>query len=193
MYWVDVTDYSALRAKYEQSRPVVAILVLDSYEELIKGVSEAEKSKLTAQVDEDIANWAEPVHGVLRRLDRDKYLFLFEQKDLAEFVEKKFDLLDKAREIKSSSGVSATISIGIGKGDTELSELYQYARLAADTALARGGDQVVIKSKYAFEFYGGQTKEVEKRTKVKSRVVANSLRQYIKDSSYVFEIGRAHV
>ena len=73
---------------------MVAILVLDSYEELIKGVSEAEKSKLTAQVDEDIANWAEPVHGVLRRLDRDKYLFLFEQKDLAEFVEKKFDLLD---------------------------------------------------------------------------------------------------
>ncbi len=189
MYWVDVTDYSALRAKYEQSRPVVAILVLDSYEELIKGVSEAEKSKLTAQVDEDIANWAEPVHGVLRRLDRDKYLFLFEQKDLAEFVEKKFDLLDKTREIKSSSGVGATISIGIGKGDTELSELYQYARLAADTALARGGDQVVIKSKYAFEFYGGQTKEVEKRTKVKSRVVANSLRQYIKDSSYVFIMG----
>lgn len=189
MYWVDVTDYSDLRAKYERTRPVVSILVLDSYEELIKGISESEKSKLTAQVDEVIANWAEPVHGVLRRLDRDKYLFLFEQKDLVDYIEKKFDLLDKVREIKNSAGISATISLGIGKGDTELSELYQYARLAADTALARGGDQVVLKSKYAFEFYGGHTKEVEKRTKVKSRVVANSLKQYIRDSSYVFVMG----
>ena len=83
--------------------------------------------------------------------------------DLLEFVERKFDLLDKVREIKSSTGISATISMGIGKGDTDLNELYQYARLAADTALARGGDQVVIKSKYAFEFYGGHAKEVEKR------------------------------
>ena len=189
MYWVDVTDYSQLRTKYERTRPVVAILVLDSYEELIKNTSESEKSKLTAQVDEEIANWAEPVHGVLRRLDRDKYLFLMEQKDLVEYIEKKFDLLDKVREIKNSAGISATISMGIGKGDTDLSELYQYARLAADTALARGGDQVVIKSKYAFEFYGGHAKEVEKRTKVKSRVVANSLKQYIKDSSYVFVMG----
>ena len=189
MYWVDVTDYSELRTKYERTRPVLSILVLDSYEELIKGVSESEKSKLTAQVDEEISNWAEPVHGVVRRLDRDKYLFLFEQKDLLEFVERKFDLLDKVREIKSSTGISATISMGIGKGDTDLNELYQYARLAADTALARGGDQVVIKSKYAFEFYGGHAKEVEKRTKVKSRVVANSLRQYIRDSSYVFIMG----
>ena len=138
MYWVDVTDYSELRTKYERTRPVLSILVLDSYEELIKGVSESEKSKLTAQVDEEISNWTEPVHGVVRRLDRDKYLFLFEQKDLLEFVERKFDLLDKVREIKSSTGISATISMGIGKGDTDLNELYQYAPFLQKVFLLTG-------------------------------------------------------
>ncbi len=189
MYWVDVTEFSEIRSKYEKTRPVVAQIVLDSYEELIKNASDSEKSKLTAQVDEEIANWAEPIHGIVRRLDRDKYLFIFEQQDLITFIDSKFEVLDKVREIKNNAGISATLSIGIGKGDTNLTELSQYARLAVDTALARGGDQVVIKSKYAFEFYGGRTKEIEKRTKVKSRVVANSLRQYIKDSSYVFVMG----
>lgn len=189
MYWIDVTEFSALRTKYETSRPAIALIVMDSYEELISGTTESEKSRMTAQVDEEIGKWCENVNGVIRRLDRDKYLFIFEQQALLEYIEQKFTLLDKVREIKNNAGVSATISIGIGKGETSLSELYQYARLSVDTALARGGDQVVIKSKYAFEFYGGKTREIEKRTKVKSRVVANSLNQYIKDSSYVFIMG----
>lgn len=189
LFWVDVTDYANLRVTYECSRPVVALVMVDSYEELYKDMAEAEKSVLTAAIDRQLTEWTEPAGGIMRRLDRDRYLFIFENSGLLSYVEDKFTIVERMHGIKNSGGISATLSIGIGKGEASLHELYKYAALALDMALSRGGDQVVIKSKSAFEFYGGRSREMEKRTKVKSRVMANALRQLIRDSSHVFVMG----
>ena len=192
LFWVDVTDYTQLRDYVERTRPVVGIIVIDSYEELMKGASEAEKSILTADIDRHINAWAKPAQGIVRRLERDRYLFIFEQHSLVDFVANKFSILESIHQVQNSEGLSATLSIGIGKGECSLQELYQFAALGIDMALSRGGDQAVVKSKSAFEFYGGLSKELEKRTKVKSRVMANALMQLIRDSSQVFLMGHKY-
>ncbi|MBR4875121.1 MAG: DHH family phosphoesterase [Clostridia bacterium] len=190
LFWVDVTDYTALRERYRRSRPVVASIHIDNHEELYKGLSEAEKSSINAEIDRMLADWLQRSGGLLRKLERAKYLAVFENQALLEMTAAKFPIIEQMHEIKNSEGLSATLSIGIGKGeDTSLDELYDFARLSIDMALSRGGDQVVIKSPTAFEFYGGQSKELEKRSKVKSRVVANALSQLISDSSQVFVMG----
>ena len=192
LFWVDTTDYLQLRDYVERTRPVVGLIVIDSYEELMKNKSEAEKSTLTADIDQYINDWAKPAQGIVRRLQRDRYLFIFEQHSLVDFTAAKFSILETIHQVQNSEGLSATLSIGIGKGECSLGELYQYAALGIDMALSRGGDQAVVKSKNAFEFYGGRSKELEKRTKVKSRVMANALMQLIKDSSQVFVMGHKY-
>ena len=189
LFWIDITDFSALRESYEKSRPVVSLIVVDSYEELYKGTSERENSALTAAIDERLVAWAKSTGGIVRRIERDRYLFIFEQQGLVSLTADKFSVLESMHEVKNSEGITATLSIGIGKGEGTFAELYQNALIGIDMALSRGGDQVVIKTKNAFEFYGGRSKEVEKRTKVKSRVMANALRQLIRDSSHVFIMG----
>lgn len=190
LFWVDVTEFSALREKYRRSRPVVASIHIDNHEELFKGLSEAEKSTINAEIDRMLADWLQKSGGLLRKLERAKYLAVFETEALLRMTAAKFPIIEQMHEIKNSEGLSATLSIGIGKGEeTDLGELYRYAGLSIDMALSRGGDQVVIKSPTAFEFYGGQSKEIEKRSKVKSRVVANALAQLIRDSSQVFVVG----
>lgn len=189
LFWVDVTAFAALREKSERSRPVVALIVIDSYEELFKGMSEAEKSRLTAAIDQKITEWAQPTGGIIRRLERDRYLFVFENAALLDFTAEKFSILESMHQVQNSEGITATLSIGIGKGECTFQELYSFAALGIDMALSRGGDQVVVKTRNAFEFYGGRSKELEKRTRVKSRVMANALRQLIRDSSHVFIMG----
>ena len=192
LFWVDITEYSRLRDYVERTRTAVGLIVIDSYEELMKNASEAEKSTLTADIDRYINDWAKPAQGIVRRLQRDRYLFIFEQHSLLEFTAGKFSILETIHQVQNSEGLSATLSIGVGKGECSLQELYQYAALGIDMALSRGGDQAVVKSKTAFEFYGGRSKELEKRTKVKSRVMANALMQLIRDSSQVFLMGHKY-
>ncbi len=189
LFWIDITDFSVLRENYEKTRPVVASIVVDSYEELYKGMSESEKATMTAAIDRKISQWCKGSTGLLRKTERDRYLLVMEQRDLVDMQAEKFSILEDIHEIKNSEGVMATLSIGIGKGDFSIGELYGFAVLSIDMALSRGGDQVVIKTKNAFEFYGGTSREVEKRTKVKSRVMANALGQLIRDSSHVFIMG----
>lgn len=111
---------------------------------------------------------------------------------MAQITQDKFSVLDTVRSIVSREGINATLSIGIGRDGKTLQEKYEFAQLALDMALSRGGDQTVIKNRYAFEFFGGCAKEVEKRTKVKSRVMANALGQLMRDSSQVFVMGHHH-
>ena len=127
--------------------------------------------------------------AVLRKYDRDKYIFVIESAELDKLVARKFSVLQEVREIENHEGVVATLSIGIGRDGETLAESYQFAGLAIDMALSRGGDQAVIKNKFNFAFFGGLSEEVEKRTKVKSRVVANALSQLIRDSSQVLVMG----
>lgn len=189
LYFVDVTDYNNLRTTYENRKPIVAMMMVDSYEELFKGLTESEKSLLSAEIDRVIGDWVEPTGGLVRKFEQHKYLFIFENKNLIDFTAAKFPVLEAMKAVRNLSGASATLSIGIGKGADNFFELYKFASLGLEMALSRGGDQVVVKSRNSFDFYGGRAREVEKRTKVKSRVTANALKQLISDSSKVFITG----
>ncbi|MDR3766024.1 MAG: DHH family phosphoesterase [Butyricicoccus sp.] len=189
LYFVPCTEYIHCRDRYTLSRPAVSIISIDNYEELTKNATDSEKSIILAEIDRKIAQWAKDSRSLLRKYDRDKYIFVLENGDLTKLAGKKFSVLDEVRSIQSRSGVVATLSIGIGKDGETFAECFHFAGVALDMALSRGGDQVVIKTKYNFEFFGGLSKELEKRTKVKSRVVANALMQLIRESSRVLIMG----
>jgi c-di-AMP phosphodiesterase-like protein len=189
LYFVDITELSALRHEYRLSRPVVGIVMIDNYDECVKNLSEAQKSTILAAADDKITSWAAPINGLLRKYDRDRYLLLFEEREMTALIEARFTLLDDMRTVVAPSGFPVTLSIGIGRDGETILEGYSFAQLAIDMSLSRGGDQAVVKNRVSFEFFGGRSKEVEKRTKVKSRVVASSLTRIIADSSSVFIMG----
>ena len=189
LHFLDCTEYIQLRDAAETRRPAISIIAIDNYEELTKNATDSEKSSILAGIDKRLSSWIKDCNAVLRKFDRDKYIFLIENADLEKLSARKFAVLQDVRDIQNHEGVVATLSIGIGKDGETLEECYQFASLAIDMALSRGGDQAVIKNRYTFEFFGGLTEEVEKRTKVKSRVVANALTQLIRDSSQVLVMG----
>ena len=188
-YWVDVTEFSLIRERYQATRPVAAVLLLDNYDELMKNLTENQRSALVSEIDARLDEWVAESGGMLRRYQRERYLFVFDEQYLAKFVEDKFDILDAIHQVVNPSGINATLSIGVGKDGENYRELFQFANLSIDMALSRGGDQAVIRNKFTFEFYGGRSKETEKRTKVKSRVMANALSALVSDSSQVFIMG----
>ena len=189
LYFQDITELTELRREKSDMATVISIVSIDNYEELLKNATDAEKSDMLADIDRRLSQWTASNNGVLRKYDRDKYFFIFEERDLKSLVDDKFAVLDAVREIQNVEGVHATLSIGIGKDGDSLKEKYAYASLALEMALSRGGDQVVIKNKFTFDFFGGISKEFEKRTKVKSRVMANALNKLISDSSQVYIMG----
>ena len=189
LYFIDCTEYVRLRDAAETRHPALAIIAIDNYEELMKNATDSEKSAILADIDRRLSEWTRDSSAVLRKYDRDKYIFIIENAELDKLAARKFAVLQEVRDIRNHEGVLATLSIGIGRDGETLAESYQYAGLAIDMALSRGGDQAVINNRYTFEFYGGLSEEVEKRTKVKSRVVANALSQLIRDSSQVLVMG----
>ena len=188
-YWVDVTELCETQDKYLASRPVMAVLLLDNYEDLMKNLTENERSAIYSEINARLDAWVADTHGMLRRVERDRYYFIFEEQYLARFIEKKFDILDTIRQVSNPSGIAATLSIGVGKDGASFQELMRFANLSIEMALSRGGDQAVVRNQFTFEFYGGRSKETEKRTKVKSRVMANALSALVADSSQVFIMG----
>ncbi len=191
-YWVDMTEYSDIYNEYMDSRPVAAIIMLDNYDELLKNATEKEKSTILASIDEKLNAWCAGSGGHLVKYDRDRYMFIFEECCLQGFIDDKFSVLDSVREIAGPSGVHATLSIGIGRDGKSFEETFRFAALSLEMSLSRGGDQVVIKNRYNFEFYGGQSAELEKRTKVKSRVMANAFGELVSDASIVLIMGHKY-
>lgn len=191
-YWIDVTEFSALRKVHADTQPVVALLLLDNYDEVLKNVAENTRAIILGEISQKLGELADSTHGLLAQLERDRYLLIFQADQLPRLQEEKFSILEEVHSIQSPAGTPATLSIGIGKDADTFQELYHYASLSTEMALSRGGDQAVIKNRFTFEFYGGYTKEMEKRTKVKSRVMANTLNALIEDASRVFIMGHKH-
>ena len=191
-YWVDVTEYDDVRIKYEESRPVVALLLIDNYDELVRGQPDRVKNDLRDAVEDIINQYGESRDAIVRRYDRDRYIIIFEERHLQQMREDKFAILERAHTVTSPSGIHATLSLGIGRDGEGFGENWQFASLAAEMALTRGGDQAVIKNRFSFEFFGGRGSEVETRTKVKSRVMANALAELVADSSRVFVMGHKY-
>ena len=189
VYFADMTEMFNIRDEYLRTRPVVSIVLIDNYDELINGLPDSSVSALDAQLNKAISAWLEEHQALLRKVERNRYLLVFESKDLAALQEKKFALLDSIRSVVNPSGIAATVSIGIGKDGESFLENYNFAMLSIEMSLSRGGDQAVIKDRYNFTFFGGRAKEAERRTKVRSRVVAGSLSELIAQSGQIFLMG----
>ncbi len=190
-YWVDTTEGDELKETYTATRPVLALLMVDNYEDLMKACADTQRSAVLAQIDEKLNNWAAAGNGLLLKTERDRYLFVFEEQHYEHFVEEKFSVLDAIRDIKVGEGSHPTLSIGIGKDASGIPELYKNANLSLEMALSRGGDQAVVRNKVDFAFYGGRAKTTEKRTKVKSRVMANALSELLADAEQVYVMGHS--
>ena len=189
LYFTDLTELYQVRDEYIRSRPVVSIVLIDNYEELTKNLTEAATSALHANINEVLTKWADQYHGLLRRLERNRFILVFEKRDLKHVIDSKFPILEEIHEITSPSGLPASISIGMGVDAENFDEGYNFASLAIEMALSRGGDQAVIKDRMNFDFYGGRNKEADHRSKVRSRITATSLLELIGQSSQVFIMG----
>ena len=188
-YWMDVTDSEEMRQTLELTRPLVAILMVDNYEELMKACPESKRSAVLAALEEQLNDWAANSGGLLLGYDRDRYLFVFEEKDYGGYTEKKFDVLEKVRQVQAGEGVYATLSIGVGRDEDSFDQLFKNASLALEMALSRGGDQAAEMTPDGFTFYGGVSHGVEKRSKVRSRIVADQLVKLIKEADHVVIMG----
>ena len=188
-YWMDVTEYDNIRREYESSRPVAGIIVADNLDELLKNQPDRIKNDLTEAIDDQLTQWCENYHGLIRRYERDRYIIVMEKRCVEKLKEDKFSITDQLHKVVSPNGVSASISIGLGVDASGFDEALQFANVAAELALSRGGDQTVIKNRLNFEFYGGRGFEIETRTKVKSRVMASTFAELMRDSSRVLVMG----
>ena len=189
VYFADLTELYQVRDEYIRSRPVVSIIMVDNYEELTKNMNEAAVSTLNARLNETITQWAEGYHGLLRQLEKNRFLFVFEKRDLKQMVEDKFSVLEEVHKVTNPSGLEASLSFGLGVDAANFEEGYDFAALSIEMSLSRGGDQAVVKDRFNFTFYGGRNKEADHRSKVRSRVTANSLMELIGNSSQVFIMG----
>ena len=190
IYFADMTEMFNVRDEFMRTRPIVSIVLIDNYDELTANLSDSAVSTLDAQLNDVIANWTAGLEALCRKTERNRYLVIFESKDLAKLQENRFSvLLDDVRHVSSSSGMSATISLGIGKDGGSFAENYRFAALSIEMALSRGGDQAVIKDRFNFTFYGSRTKETDRHTRVRSRVVAGSLSELIGQSSTIYIMG----
>ena len=188
-YWVDVTDYARTAEDYTRTRPILAIVQIDNYEDLVKGIDEGDRSMLWMKINNLLSDWTEAAQGMICRYDRDHYLLFVESERFQELQRKKFSILEGARKILSPNGVAVTLSIGIGMGGENPKQLYDFACLALDMALSRGGDQAVIKDGLVYSFIGGRAKETERRTKVKSRVMATAMGEQLSAAHSVVIMG----
>ena len=189
LYFSDLTELYQVRDEYIRSRPVVSIILVDNYDELTKNLTESAISTLNAKLGDTITQWSESYNGLLRKLEKNRFLFIFERRDLNRAEADKFSLVEDIHQIVSPSGLHASISFGLGVDGANFEESYNFAALGIEMALSRGGDQAVIKDRFNFTFYGGRNKESDYRSKVRSRVTANSLMELIAQSGHVFIMG----
>ena len=189
LYLSDLTEMYQIRDEYIRSRPVVSIILVDNYEELTMNLSESAISNMNAEINDAITKWAEGYHGLLRKLERNRYLLVFEKRDLESAIKEKFSILEDIHQVVNPTGLAASISFGLGVDGANFEESYNFAALSIEMALSRGGDQAVIKDRLNFTFFGGRAKEADRRSKVRSRVTANSLMELIGQSSQVFIMG----
>lgn len=192
LFFKNITDITALETEKKLSQPVVILFMVDGYEELISGCLESEKAHVSVQIDKLLEDFAVQTTGVLRKNASDRFIAVIEERHLQEILRNKVEILDKAREIFVNDRLNVTMSIGIGRTGKTLKESEQFARQALEMALGRGGDQAAVKTDNGFEFYGGVSKGVERHTKVKTRIIANSLLELVDNADKIFIMGHKY-
>lgn len=192
LYFIDNTEYVKAMKKYNDAQTCIGIIMIDNYEEMIQRISNEEKPEILAKIEKTLYDWAIETKGVIIKSERDTFVYVFEQRYLERIKENKFQILDTIKEIKLDGGLQITLSISISnEGATEY-ERYKSALAGMDIALGRGGDQAVIRENGKYLFFGGRTQELEKRTKVKARIVAHALEELIIEAKDVLIMGHTN-
>lgn len=189
LYFIDITDKKELLNKYNNSQSCIGIIMIDNYDEIIQRIAAEEKPQVMAEIEKTLYDWAIESEGIMIKTERDTFVYVFEQKHLEQMQNEKFSVLDKIKEIKTSEKLQLTLSIAIANEGNTNYEKYQAANDAMDIALGRGGDQAVVRTDGKYNFFGGRAQELEKRTKVKARVVAHALEELIEDAENVIIMG----
>ena len=189
LYFIDRSEEERITDLYERSRPAVLSIVLDNLDDLFANCKESEKSRIMGDIENLFENFAAETHALIKRTGSSKYIAIMEEQFLREMEEERFSVLDKARKILTSEEQPVTLSIGVARGDHSLDRLLEFSAQSLEMALGRGGDQAAVRSVNGYEFYGGYAKGVEKRTKVKTRVVAAALCDLILSGSNVLVMG----
>ncbi len=190
----EITKYENLKVEYKQSRTVLMYIQVDNYDEIMQGLNEAEKTALMLSVNEELEKWMKPLKGFLQRVSNDLFIAVVERYALNQMIEMKFSVLDRVRQIVSKNGIPATLSIGVAiaedKSDIQsMAELGKHAEERLSAALSRGGDQVALIIDDKPQYFGGRSKAVEKYTRVRARVTANSLHEHMENSDEIFIMG----
>ena len=192
LYFIDITKEIDLTNEYNNAKTCVGIVMLDNYEEIIQRIAEESKPQVIAAIEKKLYEWASAAGGLIIKKERDTYVFVIEQKYLEELENNKFTILDEMKEIETDEGMPITLTIAISNEGESNYEKYESALVAIDIALGRGGDQAVIRQEGKYSFFGGKTQEVEKRTKVKARVISHALEELIKKSDNVIVMGHVN-
>lgn len=191
LFFVDDTEYKQIIKEYELSRPVVMLIVFDNFDEMVQNAKESEQVQISGAVQSILETYVAGTTGFLKSLARDRFLLITDERDLKRIIERQFDILDIVHNVVNADNMSSTLSIGVGRGK-DLFECEHNASIALDMALGRGGDQAAVKTENGFEFYGGTLRGVEKRTRIRSRVIANALTELVKGVDNVLIMGHAY-
>lgn len=192
LYWIDKTEYLDLESKYNEEKNVIATIQVDGYDEVLQSAPEERRPLINVEIDKILASLEVSCNGALEKTSKDKYFLVLSKNELDKLEADKFSILDKIREIDQENNLPVTISMGIGIEGKTINENFKLAQGALDLALGRGGDQAVIKTKDKSIFYGGKSKAVEKKTKVKSRLIGHALREIILESKEIYIMGHKY-
>lgn len=191
MYLRDETEIREYMKEIDDRRLIVGLLYIDNYDEVFSDRDDMRASMLTALIDRRINKYMQSMDAIVKKLEKDKYVFMFKNKYLPQMEKNKFSLLEEVRNINVGGDMAATISIGLGINDESYLKSYEYARIAMDLALGRGGDQAVIKNGDKISYYGGKSVQIEKKTRVKARVKAHALRELMETRERVLIMGHS--
>ena len=191
MYLYDETEIVTLQRENQDQKMILGLLYIDNYEEALESIDEVRRSLLIALIDRKINKYMQSIDAIVRSLEKDKYIVIFQMRYLAQLQQTRFSLLDEVRAVNIGNEMAVTISLGLGISGTSYQQSYDYARAAIDLALGRGGDQVVIKEGEKIQYYGGKSQQVEKNTRVKARVKAHALRELLEAKERVMIMGHS--
>ena len=189
VYLRDVTELNRYIKQAEEQRLIAGLIYIDNYDEVMSSVEEVRQSLLVALVDRKINQYIAKVDGIVKKMENDKYFIVFKKQYFKQLEEDKFSLLEDVKSVNIGNGIPATLSISLGLSCDAYAQSYNYARVAIDLALARGGDQAVIKDGKGITYYGGKREQTSKNTRVKARVKAEALREFITVKDKIFVMG----
>ena len=189
VYMQDVTELNAYIRENEDQRMIAGLIYIDNYDEVMESVEEVRQSLLVALIDRKINKYIGDVDGIVKKMEKDKYFVVIKKESYKKIKEDRFSLLEEVKQVNIGNARSATLSIGLGLNTATYALSYQYARVAIDLALARGGDQAVIKDCNGITYFGGKKEQTAKNTRVKARVKAEALREFIVTKDQVIVMG----